>query len=332
MTPAPDFVDQARRVAEDVLFPNAMDTDRLDAVPVGNLDALAEAGLYGLNGPVGPDGAGEELAVYAEVHEILAGACLATAFIFAQHHGMVRNVADGPKRLRDEWLEPLCRGERRAGLALGGLLPGPPRLRAVPEGNRWRLDGVSPWVTGWTRVDVLLVAARGPEDTVVWLIADALDQPGLTVERQHLVAVDASMTVELRFEGATVPGERLVKVAPYEEGLYSQERVLRVVGFLSTGLAGRCCRMLGPSPLDDELRSARERLMTTDSDGLFAARAAASELAARAALTLVASTGSSSILRDQHPQRLAREALFLLVFGSRPPIKSALVPLLQRSL
>jgi hypothetical protein len=28
---------------------------------------------------------------------------------------------------------------------------------------------------------------------------------------------------------------------------------------------------------------------------------------------------------DQHPQRLAREALFLLVFGSRPAIKNALL-------
>jgi hypothetical protein len=28
---------------------------------------------------------------------------------------------------------------------------------------------------------------------------------------------------------------------------------------------------------------------------------------------------------DQHPQRLAREALFLLVFGSRPGIKNALL-------
>jgi nucleoside-diphosphate-sugar epimerase len=28
---------------------------------------------------------------------------------------------------------------------------------------------------------------------------------------------------------------------------------------------------------------------------------------------------------DQHPQRLAREAVFLLVFGSRPGIKSALL-------
>ncbi|MGH9005373.1 MAG: hypothetical protein ACRDYV_19800, partial [Acidimicrobiia bacterium] len=68
--------------------------------------------------------------------------------------------------------------------------------------------------------------------------------------------------------------------------------------------------------------------LTTEVAGIPAARAAASELAARAAITLVAATGSTSILRDRHPQRLAREALFLLVFGSRPPIKAALLDLL----
>jgi hypothetical protein len=33
---------------------------------------------------------------------------------------------------------------------------------------------------------------------------------------------------------------------------------------------------------------------------------------------------------DQHPQRLAREALFLLVFGSRPGIKNPLLDQLGR--
>jgi hypothetical protein len=55
------------------------------------------------------------------------------------------------------------------------------------------------------------------------------------------------------------------------------------------------------------------------------ARAAASELAVRAAAALAVSDGSKSIMTGQHPQRLAREALFLLVFGSRPAIKRALL-------
>ena len=55
------------------------------------------------------------------------------------------------------------------------------------------------------------------------------------------------------------------------------------------------------------------------------ARAAASELAVRAAAALAVRDGSRSAGVDQHVQRLAREALFLLVFGSRPGIKSALL-------
>jgi hypothetical protein len=39
--------------------------------------------------------------------------------------------------------------------------------------------------------------------------------------------------------------------------------------------------------------------------------------------------GAVAILTDQHAQRLAREALFLLVFGSRPTIKACLGRLLS---
>ncbi|MGA8634121.1 MAG: hypothetical protein WB805_04605 [Candidatus Dormiibacterota bacterium] len=52
-------------------------------------------------------------------------------------------------------------------------------------------------------------------------------------------------------------------------------------------------------------------------------RARASELALRAATTLVVSGGGRSITMADHAQRLAREALFLLVFGQTPAIKAA---------
>ena len=55
------------------------------------------------------------------------------------------------------------------------------------------------------------------------------------------------------------------------------------------------------------------------------ARAAASELAVRAAAALAVREGSPSVTVEQQVQRLTREALFLLVFGSRPGIKSALL-------
>jgi alkylation response protein AidB-like acyl-CoA dehydrogenase len=66
-------------------------------------------------------------------------------------------------------------------------------------------------------------------------------------------------------------------------------------------------------------------LDAASSDEMPAARAAASELCWRAAAQLMVATGGRSVLTDQHAQRLAREAMFLLVFGSRPSIKAALL-------
>ena len=105
---------------------------------------------------------------------------------------------------------------------------------------------------------------------------------------------------------------------------------LRANGSLALGLAARCCELIGPGPLDEQLASCRAALDTAGPDAMPAARAAACELALRATAALVVSQGSTAILADQDAQRLAREALFLLVFGSRPPIRQSLAGLLTR--
>src|SRR6185312_2416955 len=189
-------------------------------------------------------------------------------------------------------------------------------------------DGGAPWVTGWGLIDLLLVAARGPDDSVVSLIVDAAAQPGLTAIRERLAAVHASVTVRLGFDGVLVPGERWAGQHPFDpaEGLRLDR--MRVNGSLTLGLVRRCTRLLDSGPLDDELAACRELLddaITADATAMAEARAAAAELAVRAAAALAVRDGSRSVTVDQHAQRLAREALFLLVFGSRPGIKSALL-------
>jgi len=82
---------------------------------------------------------------------------------------------------------------------------------------------------------------------------------------------------------------------------------------------------MGPSAFGEEVDGTRAQLDAASAETLPAARARASELAMRAATALSVAQGSRSILMDQHAQRLAREALFLLVFGSRPPIRAELL-------
>jgi hypothetical protein len=259
--------------------------------------------------------------------EALAGGDLTTTFVWLQHHGAVRTLAGeaAPAALREDELGELCRGRRRAGLALQGLHPGPAALTASPAADGWLLDGTAPWVTGWGRIDVVLVAARGPDDTVVWLLVDAEEGPGLSVARVPLAAANASATVEARFSHLPVGSGRVVMVTPYDPTGWTSGGDLRLNGSLSLGLAGRCCRLLGPSPLDEELAACRAALDASPPAAMPDARAAASVLAVKAATTLVVSTGSRSMVRGSVPERLAREAQFLLVFGSRPAIKASLL-------
>ena len=190
--------------------------------------------------------------------EELAGGCLTTTFVWLQHRGLVMTLAaeGSPAALRARWLGLACRGEVRGGIALTGLIPGPPLLRARPAAGGWRLDGEAPWVTGWGLMDLLLVEARGPGDSVVSLILDAAACPGLTVTRQRLSAVNASVTVRLGFNDVVIPRNDSRASSPSIPTRASAGRI-RVNGSLALGVAGRCTRLLGPGPLDDEIAACR---------------------------------------------------------------------------
>ena len=145
-----------------------------------------------------------------------------------------------------------------------------------------------------------------------------------------MVAVMASSTVQLSFAGHRVPPERVTATLPFAQWPSRDAAGLRANGSLALGLAARCCELIGPGPLDEQLAQVRTALDSAGPDAMPGARAAACELALRATAALVVSQGSSAILAGQDAQRLAREALFLLVFGSRPPIRQALGGLLTR--
>jgi alkylation response protein AidB-like acyl-CoA dehydrogenase len=308
------------------LLADAAAVDAADTIPAEHLRGLAEAGLYGIFAPPEAGGLGLSYRDVCRAVEELAGACLASTFVWVQHFGLLGALLDPatPSALREALLPGVIRGEVRGGVALAGLLPGPPRLRARPVAGGWHLDGDAPWVSGWGIVDLLLVVARGPDDTAVTMLVDAREQPGLTAQRQRLAAANASATVRLSCAGLFVPEDRFVGQHPYDPAA-AQSEGLRPNGSLALGVAGRCCALIGPSGLDDELSNCRAELDAADTAAMPAARAWASEFAVRAAHVLAIRRGSTSALAGDPADRLLREAAFLLVFGSRPAIKEALL-------
>jgi alkylation response protein AidB-like acyl-CoA dehydrogenase len=325
MPESTQVVARARETAEKVLFPGALQTDRSRLVPVERLDALADAGLYGLFGPASAGGLEADPVAAAEVTEILAGACLTTAFVWMQHHSAVSTVARaGSEALRRQWLAPLCRGERRAGVAFAGLRrPGPPVLTARQSEGRWILNGSAPWVTGWGRVDVVHAAARDFDGNVVWLLVDAEASPGLEVERLELSAVNASATVSVRFEDHAVGADRVTLIEPMETWMARDAAGLAGNGSFPLGLARRCASLIGSDLFDGEIALCRRLLRDATPETVVEARCRSAELAVRAAAALVATGGGRSVLVSEHAQRLAREAMFLLVFGQTSSIRTA---------
>jgi alkylation response protein AidB-like acyl-CoA dehydrogenase len=323
-----DVVATAERLADEVLFPAALKTDRADAVPVELLDAVAEAGLYGLSGPAGAGGLEADFQTVCAVVERLTSGCLTTTFVWAQHLGAVLAAATSENKAVHHWLGALCSGERRAGLALGGALPGPPQLVARQAADGWTFNGTSPFVSGWGRIDVIHTAARTEDGTLVWAFVDARESPSLNVQRLDLVSLNATATVRADFQAHPVPANRVTSVAAYGEGPPPPE-LLRIHASFALGVASRCCHLLGPTRLDEELSRVRAELDRLDPATIEHDRGAAGELALRTAAAVIVAGGSRSLLLADHAQRLAREALFVLVYALRPDSRAALLAQLR---
>jgi alkylation response protein AidB-like acyl-CoA dehydrogenase len=324
------IVAAAERLANEVLFPAALATDAADAVPVGLLNALAEARLYGLSGPASEGGLAADFATVCSVAETLAAGCLTTTFVWAQHLGAVIAAAQSENETIQKWVAPLCSGKRRAGLALGGAVPGPATLVAREHKDGWTFTGTSPFVSGWNRIDVIHTAACTEDGRLVWALVDAQETETLSVRRLELVALNATSTVRVDLSDHHVPAERVSAIAPYREGPAPPELV-RIHASFALGVVTRCCLLLGPTPFDEEVIRLKVELDRLDPATIEAARGAAGELALRASGALAVARGSRSLLRGDHAQRLAREALFTLVYALRPASRSALLAQLRRA-
>ncbi len=318
-----EFLSAAQQLADDVLFERALDVDMSGEVPAQNLDLFRDAGFYGLWTPREVGGCGFDELERLPILEALAGGCLTTAFVWAQHGGGSANAARMPSGspLHERWARALATGQARSGVAFAHILRPEPCLFAERSGDGWVLRGVAPFVTGWGHIDAVLVAAH-EADRLVWMLLPADEAPTLTSQRLRLAAVDSSVTVELHFDGHAVGDDEVLEIIEYGDWLSFYRQGLRTNGALMLGVASRALGLLGPSPLDGELDAARRALYAAEVDEMPECRAQVGHVGIRATSALVSSVGGRAITLAHHAQRLAREALFLLVQGQTAEIRA----------
>ena len=323
-----NVVQRVRALADDVLFPCALDVDASTELPRAALDEITERGLYGLVGPTGLGGAGANHATQMSAIEAMAGGCLNTAFVWTQHQGATNAAVASTGEPHEEWAAALSSGRAKGGVAFAHLLRPRAVLTAEPTAGGWLLSGVAPWVTGWGYIDVVLTAARVGADAgrggdIVWLLVDAVDAATLRSTPLRLSAVNASGTFEIVFDRHFVPDTRVTSIQPYDQWRAEYPKGLRTNGSLGLGIATRTASLLGPSVFDAALHEVRHQLDHATVDQLPVARGRLGALTVKMTAALVATMGGRSILADQHGQRLAREAVFLLIQGQTPEIRDA---------
>lgn len=270
-------------------------------------------------------------------YEAISAASLATGLAFSQRDAAVGFIESAEnKQLRDELLPRLARNEVWTTIGISHLTTStqPGALSAVPlDGGGVELHGMIPWSTGASNADFLVAAARVPGGEPVVFVLPT-DREGVSVgDPFPLAALTAAHTSAVHCDHVRI-GPDLLLTGPAADAMGGRSRSVRIgQAFAALGLTVAALRLIEKidhssaratyDTLQQQLRELRhsvhEANRHVDPHDLQSVPILRSELnslalrATHAAVTL----HKGAALRVDHPaQRLAREALFLLVWSS----------------
>lgn len=333
MTIAPHpLVVRTQELADRLLAPQAARVD-LAEVPASHIEEIRRSGLLGVSAPREYGGAGAPDSVAREIQEILAGACCSTWFVQTQHHTPVQTLAKSETPVRERLLGPLARGELLSGVAYAHLRAYPRiPVRVTRERGGRRFDGTVPWYTGWGLNDVMLLAGITDTDEALFAFTEAREQPGLRPSKpMRLAALTASRTVSLELDGFWLPEEAVALRTPYDQWAATDRPKTVNANPAVFGITETALTLLdeeNAAPLRIRLTKVRDEAYSlVDDPGRLeerlSLRTQAYELMQAATTAAVVAGGGRSLALTSKAQRLAREALFLLVQGQTPESRTA---------
>jgi alkylation response protein AidB-like acyl-CoA dehydrogenase len=319
--------------------------------PAEDLIALAAAGAMRWAVPAqfgGSDVAPLELHLR---YEQLAAASLATALVLSQRDSAVGLIdASESWTGREAALRELAGNEYFATIGIAQLTTsrqgGPPALRATTAKGGYRLRGVIPWATGAGKA-AYVIAGAVLEDNRQILFALPMDLRGVKARPpMPLVALRASWTTGIDCEEALLESRQVMR-GPVEAALAGRKKGLGLgQAFLATGLCRGALDLIAAhdseraraalAKLERNLGDLRREILELCGPGREAEAAAAAprlreecnDLAVRATHAAIALYKGTALLSDHPAQRLAREAMFLLVWSCPNPVIDCTLDLL----
>lgn len=202
------ILEQVRRLADEVIAPNAEYYDRTGEFPWKNIEAINELGLNGLFVPEAYGGSPMSYRLYLAVVKTLAEACASTAIIYATtFHGMKPLIDLGTEEQKARLLPRIAAGglgalaitEPTAGSDATGM-----RTRFTPNGDEIIVDGTKIFITNGDVADLILLFGKWSEiddpKRAISVLVFEKGTPGFEVVRlEDKMGHRASSTATLSF-------------------------------------------------------------------------------------------------------------------------------------
>lgn len=282
-------------------------------------------------------------------NEALTTACLTVTFILSQREAAVRQLLKGPLHLQQRYLPGLATGQEMLTVGLSQLTTsrqhGKPALAATLLGDgSYQLDGMIPWVTAADQSTAIVGGATLPDD-LQFLFVIPTTRPGMTIDApMTLTALAGSRTTAVRFDRVTLQADELLTV-PTEQVLGKSGGGGLETSNLAIGLAQAALDLLRPEAatrvevastltgMDAELTKLRERLhqscVAPVREEVLQLRSDCTLFVLRATQAALLLTKGAGFIAPHPAQRLARQALFFLVWSCPRPASQGVLEVLS---
>lgn len=263
--------------------------------------------------------------------------CQSTCIWYLQHSAQAA--------VRRRYLKAVVTGERPAGTGMSNAvkhLAGIEKIRlhARRQGDSYIVDGVLPWLSNLSEDGLIFVAASVAGEGYVMFAIEA-DSPGLTLHPcPEFSGMRGTNTLNVRFKQVALGADNVLAQPAQFDDFISRIRAgfMLMQAGMGLGVGQACLRVMRESnishaqvntflneqagELQQQIEALRARIddlaATSQSDRVPAlqvlrARAAASELALRAAQSATLHAGARGYLMRHPAQRLMREATFVAI-------------------
>jgi alkylation response protein AidB-like acyl-CoA dehydrogenase len=319
--------------------------------PAADLTALQAAGA--MRWAVPEAEGGDELPAL-ELHlkyEQLATASVATALILTQRDAAVGLIdASTTCPHRKQILGQLATNEIWATVGFSHLTTsrqgGPPAVTARRIEGGYLVNGTIPWSTGGHHSEFIVAGAMLDDDRQILFLLRQSQRGVLPDPPMDLVALSCTSTSSIELKQAVIEDQWVLREP--SPGVLGGRRNSLTLGqaFIANGLTRSALNLIGKHD-SDRARSAAERFETrlcelrgeilslcqpgreVDATAANARiRGACNDLAVRSTHAAVALYKGNALLKTHPAQRLAREAMFLLVWSCPNPVIDCTLDLL----